>query len=257
MSDAKPEAASIDVTSPDFQKAVAAAVAAQMETITASLAMKVAAQQSAPGDTLGVLSSLTQMIAEMTNTGANRKTVTPEESRKRLEASRQMGELLQRVQDEGLRPHYIVRGQTWLEGQMIQPQVPIADGKWKDNEIIWMGPPNTALEPKNDIAKQIMKLYEVSIGGSLQIEGATEQAVWTTFGGLIMVGDNAPQTLESKGHVQRQHGSSLEDATRTTTQLVSTDDRNATAIPILGKTFPPAEVTAPGSIPKLSMPASN
>ena len=57
MSDAKPEAASIDVTSPDFQKAVAAAVAAQMETITASLAMKVAAQQSAPGDTLGVLSS--------------------------------------------------------------------------------------------------------------------------------------------------------------------------------------------------------
>lgn len=243
---------------PEFKAALESMKSELMSGVAMEMAKLIGSKPEAPAGqpTSAILSELTQMIAEMTNTGQNRKIIAPDEARKRVAAWDKMGALLERVRAERLQPHYVVKLQTWLDGVMVQPQSQVADGRWKDNEIIWSGAPNTAMRPLNDIAKQIYALFLESIGGTTQIEGMKEQPTWTTYGGLVMVGDAPPQSLQQRGNV----GEIPEPATLTSLgnlsphkELTSTDDRNATRIPVLGKTFPAAEVTAPGSIPTLQI----
>jgi hypothetical protein len=238
---------------PEFQQAVAEAVRQSNATMMMEMAKLFSAAKPG-GDLGGVLSELAVNIAQMTNTGSNRKVITPDESKRRMDAYTSMGKLLDKVRAEGQHPHYKVTGQTWIDGILINPKVPDGQGKWKDTEIIWMGIPNTAMAPLNEVAKELFNLFLISIGGSARIDYAPEQSVWATHDGLIMVGDNPPQSLVQRGnvHTQKELGTELS----TTNELTSPDDPNATRIPILGKTFPPAERTAPGNIPNLKFAAS-
>lgn len=254
---------------PEFQAAVAAAAstaaASAMEAMRTSMMAEmvtVLTKANQPGagslDTASLISDLSVAIAQMADTGDNRKKISPAEATKRIEAAAKMGELLDRIHsDTSLKPHYELVAETFLEEQLLQKFVAAGEGSWKTNHIIWRGAPNTAMKPVNDIAKELYALYLTSIGGTtLNQSGVREHPTWVSYGGLQMVG-TPPQSALSHGLVA-QPADPIElgvDLHKPTSELTSVDDPNATRIPILGKTFAAATRAAPGDQAKLLFPA--
>lgn len=238
--------------------AVAAAVSGVRSDMAMEFAKMLAGARGPTGDPTmdisSIMSELSLNIAAMTNTGDNRKPMPPEEVRRRVQAAERMGKIVIRINEEGLQPHYTIVAQTWLSNQLIQPWLPNGDGQWRSNEVIWTGAPNAAMRPMNEIAQEVFDAYLESVGGSTKNEGtAREQAVWTGYGGLIMVGDNPPQSMVQRGNVRGAQPATAGAGLETTSVLTSTDNPNAKRIPILGTVTAPAEVTAPGSLPSVSI----
>jgi len=266
MSEEKSEApvSNAIAETPEFKAALNQAVAEMKTSMVREMAAMMAQAGTGAGDgeagnspnaMLKVLSDLTTMIRDTANPGGNVKTVAPEEMRKRESAGERLGKLLEEVHRTGQKPHYSVVAQTWLANQLLQPFLPDGEGRWRENEIIWNGKPNTAMRPKNEIAKRIYDLFLASIGGSTLINAAHNQPVWLTSSGLVMVGDNAPQSLATRGQVRQAEPMDLGVGLPTTNELTSTDNPNASRIPVLGTIAPPAERTAAGSVPGLKFPA--
>lgn len=259
---------------PEFKEAVAAAaasaaataVAAAMEAQRTSMMAEmvtVLTKASQPGgpaiDMPSLISDLTVAIAGMADTGDNRKKISPAEANKRIEATVKMGEMLERIHsDTSLKPHYEIVAETFLDEQMIQKYVPASEGKWKTNQVIWRGAPNTAMKPMNDIAKQLYALYLASIGGTTKNQsGVRDHPTWVGYGGLQMVGVPS-QSAVNRGLVAQpadpiELGVDLHDPM---SEITSVDDPNASRIPILGKSFAPATRVAPGDQATLQFPPS-
>jgi hypothetical protein len=64
------------------------------------------------------------------------------------------------------------------------------------NDIYWLGEPNHALRPLNDIAKKLYAKFVASRGTRSAIEKASVKPVWMTDNGLIMEGVNMPARRE-------------------------------------------------------------
>lgn len=252
--------------SPEFQAALQEALKTIIpDTVNRLVAEQVqalaGAQKESKPDTAssiaGVLGDLAFAIANSTDPDNARKKIHPEELERRKKAFDRMGALLIAArQDNTVKPIYTVVSQTFLEEQLIQPFVPDAGGTWKATRIIWKGPPNTALRPDNDAAKTIYAAYLESIGGSTKNQaGVRDKPTWVSpnGGGLVFVGE-PPQSVANRG-LARDAAPPMElsmEMSKGTTELVSVDDPNATAIPILGTVAAPARKTAPGSVPNLS-----
>lgn len=214
-------------------------------------------------DLSAMISELTTNIAAMTDTGHGRRVIPPAEQKRRGESAEAMGRVLMRVAaDSNLHPHYKVVSQTWLDGQLIEPWVADGDTKYKPNEIIWRGAPNTALRPLNKLAHEIYDAYLGSIGGTTKDpSGVREHPVWVGNGGLQIMGQGSA-TAVARGLVHEPaEPATLGVGLPTTNELTVEDNGpsnpNAEKIQVLGKTFPPAERTAPGKVPNLSFPTSN
>lgn len=249
---------------PEFKAALAAATQAAVAELRAGLMNDVVAAMAKQGVATDVqsqaslISDLTVAIASMTDTGGNRKVIAPADAAKRLEAWKRMGEVLERVnKDPDARPHYQIVAEMQLEEQLIQKYVPAGEGKWKQNEIIWRGAPNSGMRPMNAIAKEIFNHYLESIGGSTANQaGIRDQPTWVSYGGLQFVG-NPTQSAANRGLVTQpaepmELGHNLHQPTK---EITSVDDPGATKIPILGKTFAPAERADPVN-QKLQFPAN-
>ncbi len=76
-------------------------------------------------------------------------------------------------------------------------------------------------------------------------------------GGLLIVGEGSATARAHGLVVDAAPPATLGADLPASQELTSTDDLNATRIPILGKTFAPAERTAPGKVPTLQFPNSN
>lgn len=249
-----------------MQAAQDAAVAAR-DSVAAMVAAEVgkimAAQGATKGDTVGnlstVLSDLAFSIAQTNDPDHGRKLIAPAELERRKAGLTKMGELLTKVQaDKSIKPMYEVRKQTFLAEQLIQAQKPGPNNTWIRTQIIWRGAPNSCLAPVNDIAKEIYTYYLVSIGGSTENPaGVRDKPTWVGSGndGLVFVGD-PPQSVQKRGLVAGE-AAPLElgvDLANPTLEITSTDDLNATRIPILGTRAAPARVTANGSLAVVNVP---
>lgn len=252
----------LDTTTPEFQAALKAALSlaipqalatAKTEFMADALQIVAKAQNADPSQMQGVISDLALAVANMADTGNNRKKIAPAEAKRRVEARERMGDLLTKVHNShDLRPQYELMAPVWLEGQLVEAFRPDGESKWQRNVIIWRGPPNKAMRPMNDIAQKIYAAYLESVGGSTKNEtGQPEQPIWLAYGGLQIVGGTGNQGAANRGMViPPAEPMELGRATPGDTgQLTSTDDPNADRIPMLGKTFPPAQRTAPGNLP--------
>lgn len=242
----------------EFKAALAAAKEAMRADLMGEVVAAVAKSKGPDGDIKELVSQLVMGIATMTDSGDNRKKIAPAEIERRIAAHGRMVEVVERIQrTPNLKPHYAVVAEMQLEEQLIQKYVAAGEGKWKQAEIIWRGIPNSAMRPLNDIAKEIYGHYLESIGGTTaNTAGIREQPTWVSYGGLQVVG-SPPQSLAHHGLATEpatpmELGASVSDMT---SEITSVDDPMATKIPILGKTFAPAERTAPGDFGKLQFPA--
>lgn len=252
----EPEAPAVSITeSPEFKAALAAAMEQMRTGLTADIVAAVATAKGG-NDTASLISDLTVAIAGMTDVGGNRKVIAPAEATRRVAAFERMGQILNRVQaDTTLRPHYYLVAQTQLEEQLLEKYLPAGDGKWVRNEIIWRGAPNSAMRPVNAIAKEIFGAYLESIGGSTKNQsGVREHPTWVSYGGLQMVGSPSQSAVQRGLVAEPSEPMELGQDVSRNVEITSTDDPGATRVPILGKTFAPAERTAPGDFAKLSFP---
>lgn len=245
---------------PEFKAALTAGLNEMRNGMMADLVAAVAsakATSSDPADMTAMVSELTMAIAGMTDSGDNRRKIAPDEAARRKAAWERMGQVLERVHaDPSLRPHYEIVAQTQLEEQLIEKYVPAGDGKWKNNEIIWRGAPNSAMRPKNAIAKEIFDEFLLSIGGTTKnMSGVRDHPTWVSYGGLQMVGQPSQSAVNRGLVAQPAEPMELGADIKPQIEITSTDDPNATRIPILGKTFAPATRSAPGDIPSLQFPS--
>lgn len=259
-SEATAPATPLVMTQEQLNQIIAAATSAARTEVMGDM-VKLLAGQKAEGasDTSAVISDLAMAIAGMTDTGAGRRVIPPLEAKKREDAALRMGDMLNKIAaDTKLLPHYKIVSPTWLDGQLLEAQVPDGDTRWKYNEVIWRGCPNAAMRPINAIAKELYAVYLESIGGTTKNQsGVREHPTWVGNGGLQIMGQGSA-TAQARGLViDPVEPATLGADLPSSLELTSTDDLNATKIPILGKTFAPAERTAPGAVPKLSWPHSS
>lgn len=252
-------AAPLVMTQEQLNQIIVAATSATKAEVMGEMVKLLAGQKTeGAADTSGMISDLAMAIAGMSDQGGNRRIIPPAEADRRKAAQVRMGDLLNKIAaDPNQRPHYKLVSLTWLDSQLLQAQVPDGE-KWKYNEIIWRGAPNSAMRPVNAVAKEVYQAYLESIGGTTKDQsGVREHPTWVGNGGLLIVGQGSA-TAQTHGLViDAAQPATLAVDLPASQELTSTDDLNATRIPILGKTFAPAERTAPGKVPTLQFPNSN
>jgi hypothetical protein len=254
-------AAPLVMTQEQLNQIIAAATAATKAEVMGDMVKLFAAQKAeGTGDTSALISDLAMAIAGMTDTGNGRRVIPPVEAKRREDAAARMGDILNRIsKDTSLRPHYEVVSHTWLDNQLIEPWISNGADKFKRNEIIWRAAPNSALRPVNAIAKELFNAYLESIGGTTRnLSGVREHPSWAGNEGSLQMVGVATTTAASHGLVREPaEPATLGVDLPSSVELTSTDDPNASRIQVLGKTFAPAERTAPGNVPKLAFPHSN
>ena len=259
----KTEAPVLVMTQEQLDEIIAAATNAARTDVMGDVVKLLAGRQAeGASDTSSMISELAVAIAGMSDQGQNRRIIPPAEAKRREEAALRMGAILIRIDaDPSLRPHYEVVAKTWLDDTLIEEWVPDGDTKWKRNEIIWRGAPNSAMRPKNAIAEEVFTAYLESIGGTTKnMSGVRDQPSWVGNGGLQIVGQST--TAAAHGLVREPAepatlGAKLTSSNELTTSDNAADNPNADKIRILGKTMAPAERTARGKQPSLSFPSSN
>jgi hypothetical protein len=251
--------APVDFTkTPEFQEAVKAAAKAAAEQarveMTASMTAILAASRTNGSDInlKDVIGDLAGAIIGANDPKNDRRRISPAEAERRAAAFDKMGELIMVGRKHKRGARYRVVAKTYLGETFIEPWQSAGDGKWVPTEIIWNGAPNGALRPMDDAAEAIYEQYLIYIGGSTKNPaGVQEQPTWVQ-GGIVMVGTPS-ETARAHGRV-RDPAPPIEvpdfdtKALGPTQELTSTDDPNATAIPILGTQAQPARRTDAGNI---------
>ena len=190
--------------SPEFQAAVAAAVAKAVPELLAKV-------NEARGDASWA-QTLAMAIATVSDQGVGtRKRVAPEVIKSREDARVRMVDLIVAARAAGRLPSYRLTNKVLLDEQLIDPV-------WIDNnhtaqptEIDWPGVPNEAMVPLNDVAKEIHAAFIESIGSIAKEHQVTHDPLKLTKGGLVVRGAPSAASHETtldrvNQNVQREEG---------------------------------------------------
>lgn len=212
------EAKPVAVTeTPEFKAAIDAA----KDGFRAEMAAMLAAMPGIPaagGDLRGILQEMAGAIAEMSYQGNKKdRPVDPKVLATREEGRRQLDAMLDEIKARvhALRevsydseeekqaavraasPKYRVTSKIHFNEILIDPFRMDPGSKMAvANDIYWLGEPNHALRPLNDIAKKLYAKFVASRGTRSAIEKASVKPVWMTDNGLIMEGVNMPARRE-------------------------------------------------------------
>lgn len=196
---------------PEFKAALALAVEAATKTATESILAQLqgamaTAPVSASTDTDALFQKMALAIADISDQGTNRKRVAPEILARRAAEAQRMDDLLKKAYDEGVLPAYTLVAKVYLNETFIEPYQPGKGnraGEMIPTEIDWAGPPNMAMRPLNDAAKEIYDAFLGSIGSAADMPGTAPAQYWTTNRGLIVKG-RAPVTPQAKAISQNE-----------------------------------------------------
>jgi hypothetical protein len=171
---------------PEFQKAVADAVAKAVPDIVAKLA---AARGGTPGtDDRAFAEGLAVAIAQLSNQGVGRMQITPPDVIERRKVARtKMTELLIAAKAENRIPTYKLRNTVYLDEIKVDPiYVDPASKKQMPTEIDWPGVPNEAMVPANETALAIHAAFCESIGTLPKEHLIPDRAMSVTANGLVV-----------------------------------------------------------------------
>ena len=216
-----------------------------------------ASGQSPNVDMASVISTLALEIGKVSDQGTDRKRVAPEELVAREKAWNAMGDLLTAAQAKPQKewPRYKLIAKIQMLDRVIDPQQRLDDNSYGDTEILHCGIPNTAMRPINEAAKEIFRHFVRALGGSKEAnQVAPVQPTWTTAKGTVIVGAS-PATIKAHGHERMGEPIVIDDDAsmeadiarsfpggRPPQSIISTTDKNATRIPVLGSIAEPATV---------------
>lgn len=180
---------------PDIVKAVSE----QLSGVRADLGP--AAAPATEGGDRAFLSQLAHEIARVGDPANKRRTVSPEVAKSREEACERMQTKLVEAHAKGEMPIYVVRQKIYLQEVLIEPQFRDPGTKeMRDTEINWPSVPNEAMDPVNDIAKEIHKEFLLSIGS--MGKAPLKSAPWVISGNEIVRGRSGPRA--DVGHGQSE-----------------------------------------------------
>ena len=210
--------------------------------------------------TMALLEAFSRMIAmsnaEIADQGTMRKRVSPAV----LEAQRKSRELLLELVEmaQGLtgkdRPLYRLRAKAYLGDRLIEPFQRGHRGEVTPTHIYFTSIPNLAMEPLNDVAKEIYAAFagtmagvDNMLGGKPVPDALGNKPLWMSKNGAVLAVPTA---------TAREHGMVMDAEpvdvnllrTPDTTdplkpgmvEITSVDDPRATRIPVLGTIHPPA-----------------
>lgn len=175
---------------PEFQAAVAEAVAKSIPQIIAQLQLDRGQPSTAADD--GWMKQLAMQIAELSDQGSKRKKVAPEVMEFRRVARIRMEDLIAEYAAEGRIPKYSLRNKVYLDEMLVQPIWIGADHIQRPTEIDWPGTPNEAMLPVNEEANAIFAAFIDSIGSI--VKAVPDLPTRVTPGGLVVNG----QAVERK-----------------------------------------------------------
>lgn len=187
-------AAGVDTNSPEFQKAVAEAVAGAIPALKDQILSHLAeARGAAPAASEGTAdhafaNALAMSLAQLTDQGTGRKRVAPEILRARSEHRDCMTTLIIDARASGLIPVYSLKNKCYLDEVMIEPFYIAPDHTQRPTEIEWLGVPNEAMSPVNDIAQKIHAEFVGSIGSVAKDDNLPERELKVTPGGVVVKG---------------------------------------------------------------------
>lgn len=195
---------------PEFQAAVAAAAAeavrgamAQLQnTLGAATVSPAAAGVADLSNPRSLLEGLAIALAEIGNQGTGKKTVSPEIIRQRAEARQRMVDLIVKARSKGQVPVYQLRNKVLLAHRLIEPFWIDSNKRTQPTEIEWLGIPNEAMVPVNDVAKGIHAEFSNSIGTNEAPK--PDQALGVTPNGVVVRNRAVTQTMARSG---QSHGS--------------------------------------------------
>lgn len=179
---------------PEFQAAVAAAVAKAVPEILAQV-------NETRGDTSWA-QSLAMAIATVSDQGVGtRKRVAPEVLKSREDARQRMVDLIVAARAAGRLPSYRLTNKVLLDEQLIDPVWIDKNHTAQPTEIDWPGVPNEAMTPINDTAKEIHAAFIESIGSIAKEHQVMHDPLKITKGGLVVRG--APSAASHETTLER------------------------------------------------------
>ncbi len=226
----------------EFKDAVSAAATKAAAEILASLTANQGGQ-TRQGDA-GFAEGLAMAIAQLSSQGTGRaKPVAPEVIAARNAAREEMTRLIVDARANGQVPTYKLRNQIYFAETLLQPvYIDPASKEQRPTEIDWLGVPNEALIPSNDVAKAIYQAFSNSIG-VVQIDSTKfikpEHYAVTASGLVIRGGSLATQPLRPV-EVGGGNDAHAEEGLR----VHRGDGGKAKTINVLGTVASPARVNA-------------
>lgn len=216
--------------SPEFKAAVQAAVAQAVATSVKDEVAKIIGTLKQEGTEVSTsdkrfAETLAMAFAQLNEQGNGRKYVDPVVLRERAEARERMKQLLvaarrnhqvainelvnrhgrQLTQPELAKlsvehvPSYRVVAKTLLDNQVVEPMWVDKNHTAQPTEIDWPGVPNDAMQPLNDVAKEIHAAFMASIGSRPQSvlgavpDGTLDLDYGVTAGGLVVKAGAIPR----------------------------------------------------------------
>jgi len=178
--------------SPAFQAAVAAAVQEALGPLMAQMqgARANAGTEANDGDR-GLMRELALSLAELTTQGTGKVKVSPEVLMKREQARERMVNLIIAARAEGKVATYQLRHKIYLNERIIEPMWVNSAHQTQPTEIDFLGIPNDAMVPVNDVAKEIFQAFKDSVGTVHGVKGVEnglpqEDRLGITRGGLVV-----------------------------------------------------------------------
>ena len=181
---------------PEFRAAVDRAVNEAAPKIAALTIAELATKSSGglPTDVKALLDGLALAIAEMSHQGSPRdKPVDPAVLAERRAGQERMDALIAEARalprGDPRRPKYKTRSKQNLSDHMIDP--------WRRNsatkkaipvEFRWLGEPNDAMIPLNEMAERIYVEFRASRGNKKEYEKQVRRQAWLSDGGLLIEG---------------------------------------------------------------------
>lgn len=185
------------IETPEFQEAVAKAVADQVASLEQKLAAVVGGAPvgaSDPSDALGaILEKLSVNLQALNNQGQRAKPLSPAEIQKREAAQNRLVDLLAeaRKRPQAEWPKYRLTSKTYIGERFIEPFYKRdSKGPALATEISYTGVPNDAMAPLDDAARAIFNAWRETTGGqTVLIPTADNRPVYVTAAGLVVKGD--------------------------------------------------------------------
>lgn len=195
---------------PEFKAALEAVKESFKAEMTAVLSTVQSA--SAGGDLRAIMQEMAASIADMSYQGNKRdKPVDPKIMAARQAGQERLDKLLfdtktfvrdvrEAVYDSeeerlaavrNASPKYRATSKVVLNEVLIDPYR-LENKMAVSNDIYWLGEPNDAMRPLNDLAKRIYAEFRASRGSRSAIEKASVKPVWMTDNGLMIEGVRAP-----------------------------------------------------------------
>lgn len=180
----------------EVESILAERVRAEVEKAVAGIKDMVSAQLQAPvavapSEDQNWMQALAMQIATLTDQDIGRKRVPPEEMVKREKAKERMVGLIAEADARGEEPLYRLRSVVYLGEQKIMPSWIDPNHRQQPTEIGWMGVPNMAMEPVNEVAQRIYSAFAEWTGGvdrkAAKAAGVEVETGRLTPSGLISV----------------------------------------------------------------------